>query len=217
MAIHTFTGSPHEWNKLPAERDESKVTWDVTYEGCVLQTFERNGWDDSDFYAIVWDEAEQCIKDICYATTRGWTYANHAVVDATPEVIAKAQAYLHAGHVRRAHEQNQAQARRPAVGREVRFRPTVNGRNRRCKRAPEGVLPAGDIAYVAGLTEGMSGPQAIVQYQGKHLLYVSIDAIEVVDPEQYLTDDDVVEARVTAPERITNFHRPVPGYISMVA
>lgn len=65
----------------------------ISYEGCVLETRERNLYDDSDFYALVWDETEQRVKSVEYATTRGWTYPNHADVDATPEVRAKAEAY----------------------------------------------------------------------------------------------------------------------------
>jgi hypothetical protein len=61
--------------------------------GCVLNTRERNGYDDSDFYATYWDEYDQSVKTIEYATTRGWTYCNHADVDATPEVIEKAIQY----------------------------------------------------------------------------------------------------------------------------
>lgn len=64
-----------------------------TYKGCVLETGEFNGRDDSDFYALVWDETESKIKRIEYATTRFWTYGNSAQIDATPEVKAKALAY----------------------------------------------------------------------------------------------------------------------------
>lgn len=60
------------------------------YVGCVLDTFERNMSDDSDFYAIVWDEEDQSVKSVMYATTRGWTYHNKAFVDATKEAQEKA-------------------------------------------------------------------------------------------------------------------------------
>ncbi len=58
----------------------------TTYVGCVLSLREMNGYDDSDFYATVWDFAEGRSKEIEYATTRGWTYENSARVDATEEV-----------------------------------------------------------------------------------------------------------------------------------
>ena len=66
--------------------------FDVTYLGAVLDTFERNGYDDSDFYAVVWTGEE--VRAIEWGTTRGWTYANSAQIDATDEVKAAAGAYL---------------------------------------------------------------------------------------------------------------------------
>ena len=63
---------------------------ETTHEGCVIRLYEINSRDDSDFYALVWDEPAQCLLDIKYATTRGWSYPNTAKVDATPEVLAKA-------------------------------------------------------------------------------------------------------------------------------
>lgn len=65
----------------------------TSHAGCVLDKWERNGYDDSDFFALVWNEETQATEVIEYATTRGWTYANGATIDATPEVIAKANAY----------------------------------------------------------------------------------------------------------------------------
>lgn len=65
-----------------------------TYEGAVLRLRERNGYDDSDFYALVWDEEQQATREIMYATTRGWTYHNGANIDATHEVIEKAVAHM---------------------------------------------------------------------------------------------------------------------------
>lgn len=61
-----------------------------THVGLVLSTFERNGYSDSDFVAIVWNPELQKIETVEYASTRGWCYPNCATVDATPEVIAAA-------------------------------------------------------------------------------------------------------------------------------
>ena len=65
-----------------------------TFDGCVLATGEMNFLEDSDFYAVVWDENKKCVKRVEYGTTRAYTYDNYASVDATPEVIEKATAYL---------------------------------------------------------------------------------------------------------------------------
>jgi hypothetical protein len=65
-----------------------------SYDGAVLRLGEHNGYDDSDFYAIVWDEEQQAVRKIQYATTRGWTYHNGASIDASHEVIEKAVAVM---------------------------------------------------------------------------------------------------------------------------
>lgn len=64
--------------------------YDYAY-GLVLDIYEHNGYDDSDFYALVWNEKEQKIDHVEYATTRGWSYPCNAWIDATPEVIEKAR------------------------------------------------------------------------------------------------------------------------------
>ena len=63
------------------------------WQGCVLNTGEYNGYHDSDFYAVVWDAEKQDARRVVYASTRGWSYPNSAVVDATPEVIAEWKAW----------------------------------------------------------------------------------------------------------------------------
>lgn len=79
------------------EFDARKAAWKLftyqTHVGLCLKTFERNGYHDSDFYVTVWNPETGKPEDIEYATTRGWTYANGASVDATPEVLAAYQAY----------------------------------------------------------------------------------------------------------------------------
>lgn len=62
-------------------------------EGCVVATREANYYDDSDFYATYYDADTDSFKEVCYASTRGWTYAAFAGVDATPEVAAKYAAF----------------------------------------------------------------------------------------------------------------------------
>ncbi len=62
-----------------------------SYKGCVLAEYENNGYHDSDFFAVVWDTEEQCIKTVMFGTTRGGgSWGCH--IDATPEVLALAQA-----------------------------------------------------------------------------------------------------------------------------
>ena len=54
---------------------------ETTHVGLVLGTGEHNFYDDSDFYAVVWDPVKKKTQEVEYATTRAWTYNNHAEVD----------------------------------------------------------------------------------------------------------------------------------------
>lgn len=58
------------------------------YVGCVLDTFEHNGYHDSDFYAVCWDEELGKVVTVEYDTTRCGG-CGRADIDATEEVLAK--------------------------------------------------------------------------------------------------------------------------------
>lgn len=64
----------------------------VQYEGCVLNTWERNGSWDSDFYATVWDAEEHRVRDIEYDTTRCGG-GGSAEIDATDDVLRQVYRY----------------------------------------------------------------------------------------------------------------------------
>ena len=63
-----------------------------TYVGRVLETYEENGYHDSDFYAIVWDDETNSLIHKQFATTRFYSNGYGATIDATPEIIEKATA-----------------------------------------------------------------------------------------------------------------------------
>lgn len=65
-----------------------------SYIGCVINTYERNGYDDSDFYAVCWDEAAQAVVEIEYDTTRCGS-SGYAEIDASTEVLRKAFRYYY--------------------------------------------------------------------------------------------------------------------------
>ena len=66
----------------------------LSHIGLCLSEYERNGYDDSDFFMRVWDPVEQCVKSIMFASTRGWSYPCYdSSPDATPEVLALADAW----------------------------------------------------------------------------------------------------------------------------
>lgn len=115
VAIYDFTG--HEANRVchdsncPVKNDSKfalafsedcldgcrsvgPLYLETTYVGRVLSTGEHNWYDDSDFFAIVWDDNTNAPIEIEYASTRGWSYANGATIDATPDVVEKYKAYI---------------------------------------------------------------------------------------------------------------------------
>ena len=67
----------------------------VQYVGCVIDTFERNGYQDSDFYAMCWDEEQGRVVTIEYDTTR-CPAGGTAEIDATEDTIRKAYRYYKA-------------------------------------------------------------------------------------------------------------------------
>lgn len=228
MSIHQLVAGHSEYHKPSSTRDESLMEWKVTYEGCVIQTFERNGSWDSDFFAIVWDEEAQAVRQVEYATTRFWTYANSATVDITPENLAKAQVWKREQMLRDAKLRDRAEARNVHVeGRAVRILPTASGRDRRSKGE---VIPQGTVAYVAASVVdpyrtptyryGGTVPHSykvVLQVEGfNRLVYLPDDAVEVIDPEQYERSDEEIDAMVPAAEHIDYFHTATPGYISAV-
>lgn len=138
---------------------------ETSYEGVVLSLHERNGYDDSDFYAMVWDEETGRVKSVEYATTRGWTYHNGASVDATDEVRAKAVAWktkmLFDSYVREelvtVHEGDMIRST------------TTRGKNK-------------GVEAVAGrFVKGDYGPQVIVEVDGVRR-YLDATRVERVNP-----------------------------------
>lgn len=123
MAIRTLKHDPNG-PAVPGWADV-KGTFEVTFEGAVLRTGEVNGYDDSDFYAEVWNETTGTVHRVTYATTRGWTYANSASVDATPEVREKAAAFFAARNLESRIAAAKVEAATPTKGKAVKV---VKGR-----------------------------------------------------------------------------------------
>jgi hypothetical protein len=98
------------------------------YAGAVLATGERNGYDDSDFYAVVWDAAEGRVRTVVYGSTSYWSYHNGARVDATCGVRAAAAAWALPRMVAAAVASAEAYAQRPRTGDRVRST-TSKGKN----------------------------------------------------------------------------------------
>jgi hypothetical protein len=165
---------------LPRCHDREPLYMETTHVGVVLSTGEHNYHDDSDFYALIWDEDTQSVREVEYASTRGWTYPNGAWVDATDEVKAKADAYYEGIALRNWKLDNEKQAKFPTKGKVVKV---VKGR-----KTPVGTT--GDVIW--------SGEGRRYGYYGKTPYRVGIkaadgvvhwtdaDNVEVLNWEQYL-------------------------------
>ena len=90
-----------------------------SYVGRVLETYEENGYNDSDFYAIVWDDETNSLIHKQFATTRFYSNGYGAKIDATPEVIAKATAERKARFLKSAIEKDEETAKTVAKGKMV--------------------------------------------------------------------------------------------------
>lgn len=149
----------------------------VSFVGAVLDKFERNGYDDSDFYALVWDDAYAwgdglgCVRAVWYASTSSWTYHNGVSVDATEEVKARAVAWLRPLWLKVRIERAHVEANRPRVGLTVRSL-TTRGKN----VGVTGVVKwRGDSSYGDGERVGI--------YVGEtKLRYVDAHRVAVLDP-----------------------------------
>lgn len=90
MPLISFTSRKEDAPQDAIWDEHHKVWIWYTHRGLCIRDYERNGYDDSDFYMVVWSEEKNAPETICYATTRGWSYpAMASCVDATKDVIEK--------------------------------------------------------------------------------------------------------------------------------
>lgn len=191
MAITTFVHDKDKGAPVPGWPDVVGYST-VTYEGAVLSTGERNGYDDSDFYADVWDEASGSIKRIDYATTRGWTYLNGAAVDATPEVIEKANAYARARALDALKAAAAEDARTVAKGKRVKV---VKGR--KVPKGTEGTVFWMGKGRAYSYSQAKWGVPDRVGFKGDDgvTYWTAASNLEVTDPEEWVADLSDIEAR----------------------
>jgi hypothetical protein len=164
----------------------------VEYEGAVLGKFERNGYDDSDFLAVVW--TGEVVTTVEYATTRGWTYYNGATVDATDEVKALAAEWMAATGIDRYRREDVAAALDVAVGKRVRVT-----KGRKVPVGTEGTICwLGDDNY-SRCYYNNNGGRALKRRVGLKLedgtkVFLAAGNVTVLDAAQYLTSEaDLVE------------------------
>lgn len=148
------------------------------YVGCVLDKYEHNGYDDSDWYAICWDDERQKVVEVLYDTTRaaggGW-----AEVDASLETLLKVYRYYKKDATDFFDRvENTAQAKIVRKGDAVRV-----VRGRKVKQWTEGkVFWIGrKYNYYSGRQEERVGIEV-----GGERLFLPLEYVEVVDWESRL-------------------------------
>jgi hypothetical protein len=82
------------WPRNQAWDGKTGYTTYLSHIGLCLFDYERNGYDDSDFFMAVWNPVKGEREDICFATTRGWSYPCYgSKPDATEETKAAYDAW----------------------------------------------------------------------------------------------------------------------------
>lgn len=84
---------PGEWGGDPCAK-RTPLFMETKHEGLVVGECERSSSGDSDYYAVIWNDEKAEPYEVLYASTRGWTYPNSAIVDATGEVREKYDKYI---------------------------------------------------------------------------------------------------------------------------
>jgi hypothetical protein len=164
----------------------------ITYEGCVLGEYERNMSDDSDFYAVVWDEEAKCVSHEEWGSTR-FACSSGCVVDATEETKMKAYRYCLSWATQEALNISAAEAHRFQIGKEVRVIKAV-------KRASDfrNNVPQGMTGIITQVQDGDYGMRiqfvdadvnaGIAEDRFKHYHWVSAGNLEIVNPANYMID-----------------------------
>jgi hypothetical protein len=157
----------------------------------VLVTYERNGYDDSDFCALVWDDSR--VKEVTYASTRGWTYHNSTVVDATPEVQHAARAYF-LGAVLAAELRNAENSTLVPEKYDLVLSTTTRGKNVGVRGVLRWIGPDSYARSYGGIAPMRAG----IKVEGEtKLCYVPLDKVQRIEPRAIDT------AEIT--ERVTNW------------
>lgn len=186
------------------------VEFATTYEGAVFATRERNYYDDSDFYAVVWNGER--ITEVEYATTRFPTYDNSATVDATPEVKAAADEWLVEWGFKALRNQDADEALTVTVGREVRVNRTVRTRQAAgtVTEGTEGVALRRAVGHAAPYSNGYGRDtnRVLVRTTDGREVWLNEYDLRAAHPEDYLTDEATLREQAqrfrgayTAPSR----------------
>lgn len=120
----------------------------TTHRGLVLETRERNGYDDSDFYALVWNPETRAVETVEYGSTRYWTYLNTATADASLETLTGVEEWLAEQYDKQVERMAAVEATEIKVGIEVEVTKAVTrGKNKVAKGMRGTVVWRGEDTY----------------------------------------------------------------------
>ena len=149
-----------------------------SYVGRVLEKYERNGRDDSDFIAVVWDDETNGTKLVEYDSTRHGG-AGNAVVDATADVVKKARLEMYRFHLYRIQEKYAKMALEPTKGKLIRVE---DGRKYKGRTGKIFWIGVNEFKSTYGYTCYNVG----VEQDDGSRFFVPIDYVKVLDAGDYL-------------------------------
>lgn len=113
-------------NLREIEAGASKMFTYETHHGLCIRDYERNGYNDSDWYMVVWNPEKGEPETIEFASTRGWSYPCYASSpDATPEIRAAYDAWEAEAERKYRELEAEREARTPKCGKTLKV---VRGR-----------------------------------------------------------------------------------------
>ena len=139
-----------------------------THNGLCLETFERNYHDDSDFMMTVWNLEKNIPENICFASTRGWSYPSYgSKPDATPEIQEKYDAWKEVSRIK---SLAAAEAKEAATPRKYKTIRVVRGRK----------VPIGTVGVVFWVGSNRFGEAVGFKDERGTAMFTSIKNVEVV-------------------------------------
>lgn len=189
-----------------------------TFVGCVLGEFERNGRDDSDFFAVVWDAAALAVRTVEWGTTR-FSCSSGCSVDATSEVRVLAADYQERVALEEIRRVSALRAAKPGQGKEVRV---VKGRK----------VPVGTVGQVTGVYADEYKNASAGRYCTNSLglkrtyhrvrvttesgenFFTAVSNCEVIEPSRYLPAEETMAADARYYRDMTRFEESL-GYGSL--
>lgn len=176
------------------------------FVGAVLCTRERNWTDDSDFYAVCWDEATGQLIEEEYDTTR-FGGGGSASIDATDEVKIKAAAFLQQWLEAAAWEEYENAKNYVRKDKQVELdhgRPKYQDTTEKVLIGTRGVVRwYGQGRDFSRYGHGLVPMRALVVTEDGRQFWTDAHNLKVVDPDQYLpARTEVVEKCRQMAERV---------------